>query len=88
MAKAKDPVDILDVDNLTLEQIGTAIDKTLDRLHILQNLYAAVAAREHRRVEKLVKEYREALAAVKEEEANTGGDQQHGSSSPDVPALP
>lgn len=87
--KSAEPVDILDVDNLTLEKVAEAIDKTIDRLHILQNLYATLAGLEHRRVTKLVEEYNKAVheynkAKLKEED----GDQQHGSTSAAVPALP
>lgn len=51
---------MFDVSKLTLEEVGAEIDKTLDKLSRLQALYSAMQEQDHRRIERLVKEYNQA----------------------------
>jgi len=48
---------VFDVSKLTLDEVGAEIDKTIDKLGRLQGLYSAMLAQDHRRIEKLVREY-------------------------------
>ena len=48
---------MFDVSKLTLDEVGAEIDKTIDKLGRLQGLYSAMLAQDHRRIEKLVREY-------------------------------
>lgn len=53
---------MFDVSKLTLEEIDAEFGRTLDKLERLSKLYEAVAAQEHRRIEKLVKEWNDLKA--------------------------
>lgn len=57
---------MFDVTKLTLDEVGEEIDKTLSKLERLQSLYTAMLSQDHRRIEKLVREYN---AAKRKEEA-------------------
>lgn len=51
---------MFDVSEATLDEVGAEISKTIDKLERLQALYGAMQAQEHRRVEKLIREYQKA----------------------------
>lgn len=55
---------MFDVTKLTLEEIDAEYARTLDKLERLSKLREAVAAQDHRRIEKLIAEY---TAAQKQE---------------------
>lgn len=57
---------MFDVTKLTLDEVGEEIDKTINKLELLQNLYAAMQKQDGRRIEKLIKEYKEAQRKQKE----------------------
>jgi len=63
---------MFDVSNATLDEIGTEIDRTLNKLGRLQALYAAAQKEDHQRVEKLIQQYqkaqREEAKRIKDEE--------------------
>ena len=48
---------MFDVAKLTLDEVGAEIDKTLNKLERLQSLYTAMLAQDHRRVDKLIREF-------------------------------
>jgi beta-glucosidase-like glycosyl hydrolase len=48
---------MLDVNDLTLEEVNEEFDKTLDKLERLSKLREAMLEQDHRRIEKLVAEY-------------------------------
>jgi hypothetical protein len=63
----------LDLENLTMDEVGTEIDRTISKLHKLQGLYAALQEEDRRRIEKLIKEYRKAQQKEKEVRTSAPG---------------
>lgn len=59
---------MFDVAKATLDEVGAEIDKTIDKLERLQALYQAMQNQEHRRVEKLIREYKTEQSIAKQEE--------------------
>lgn len=51
---------MFDVAKLTLDEVGEEIDNTIDKLSRLQALYSAMLAQDHRRIDKLIADFKEA----------------------------
>jgi DNA-binding transcriptional regulator YbjK len=53
-----DDIDLDNIEDLTCEKVGEAINRTIDRLERLQALYTAVAESDRRKIERLIQEWR------------------------------
>lgn len=77
-----DALDLDNIENLTVDQVDAAIDRTIDRLSVLQGLSAALRESDHRRIKRLIEDYhsakREEKVRGERSEDHSGGPGERG----------
>lgn len=74
-----DELDLDNIENLTIEQVDAAIDRTINRLSVLQGLSAALRESDHRRIRRLIEEYHRQKREEKLREDRAAGSDSSGS---------